>query len=232
VEALLPLGLRRVVLATVDPNPSVRGRSVRRLRAGGVVVSIGTGADEANAIMAGYRSHVLRGRPLVTLKLAATLDGRIAARTGDARWITGPAARRRGARAARRARRDPGRRRARCAPTTRSSRAAFRAGGIRSGSSHPDRRSTSRAREDLDVKSAPTWIVVPVGADPRECGASARAASRSSRCREARQHSAAGLMKTLAARGITTLLVEGGASSAADLLALGLVDRSRGSWRR
>src|SRR5215470_13913973 len=95
VSALLPLGLRRVVIATVDPNPRVRGRSIRRLRAGGVVVSVGTGADEANAIMAGYRSHVLRGRPLVTLKLAATLDGRIAARTGDARWITGPAARRR-----------------------------------------------------------------------------------------------------------------------------------------
>src|SRR5207237_100588 len=53
----------------------------------------GPGADEARLLPAGYRSHVLRGRPLVTLKLAVTLDGRIAAAGGDSRWITSPAAR-------------------------------------------------------------------------------------------------------------------------------------------
>src|SRR5439155_1487042 len=57
-------------------------------------VVVGPGAEEARLLTAGYRSHVLRGRPLVTLKLATTLDGRIAAASGDARWITGPAARR------------------------------------------------------------------------------------------------------------------------------------------
>src|SRR5574337_656133 len=88
IDALVPLGLRRVVIATVDPNPRVRGRSVRRLRAAGVAVTVGVGEQEATAVIAGYRSWLLRGRPIVTLKLAATLDGRIAAAGGDARWIT------------------------------------------------------------------------------------------------------------------------------------------------
>src|SRR5262249_44344319 len=94
VEALLPLGLRRVVVASVDPNPRVRGRGIRRLRRAGVPVVLGVGAAESETLLAGYRSRMLRGRPLVTLKLAVSLDGRIAAAGGDARWLTSPAARR------------------------------------------------------------------------------------------------------------------------------------------
>jgi diaminohydroxyphosphoribosylaminopyrimidine deaminase/5-amino-6-(5-phosphoribosylamino)uracil reductase len=93
VEALLPLGLRRVVVAMPDPNPRVRGRGIRRLRAAGVPVTLGTGAAQARVLTAGYCALVLRGRPHVTLKLAATLDGRIATAAGASRWITGPAAR-------------------------------------------------------------------------------------------------------------------------------------------
>src|SRR5262245_32952807 len=93
VEALLPLGLRRVVVAMPDPNPRVRGRGIRRLRAAGVPVSVGPGAEQARVLTAGYCTRVLRGRPQVTLKLAATLDGRIATATGASRWISGPAAR-------------------------------------------------------------------------------------------------------------------------------------------
>src|SRR5204862_220158 len=63
-------------------------------RRAGIPVAVGPGAEEARLLAAGYRSRVLHGRPLVTLKLATTLDGRIAAAGGDARWITGPAARR------------------------------------------------------------------------------------------------------------------------------------------
>src|SRR5438093_1531623 len=77
----------------VDPNRRVRGRGIAKLRRAGIPVVVGPGADEARLLTAGYRSHVLRGRPLVTLKLAVTLDGRIAAAGGDSRWITSPAAR-------------------------------------------------------------------------------------------------------------------------------------------
>src|SRR5262247_406137 len=94
VDALIPLGLRRVVVAMSDPNPRVRGRGLARLRRAGIRVTLGIGADEAHVLTAGYRSWVQRGRPLVILKLAVTLDGRIAAAGGDARWITGPPARR------------------------------------------------------------------------------------------------------------------------------------------
>src|SRR5438876_802425 len=105
VDALLPLGLERVVVAIADPDPRVRGRGLARLRRAGVPVVVGVGAAEATLLTAGYRSRVLRGRPLVTLKLATTLDGRIAPagrprRGAGPDWITGPAARRRRSRLA------------------------------------------------------------------------------------------------------------------------------------
>jgi diaminohydroxyphosphoribosylaminopyrimidine deaminase/5-amino-6-(5-phosphoribosylamino)uracil reductase len=176
--------------------------------------------------MAGYRSRVLRGRPVVTLKLAATLDGRIAARTGDARWITGPAARRR-------------------AHELRDVHDAILvgAGTVRTddpsltcrirGGRNPIRVVVCGSELDLpprarvlDVGAAPTWVVTSVAADPAKTA-------------RLRRHgvvvvavpgrrgaiSAAGLMTTLAARGITSLLVEGGALVAGDLLRAGLVDR-------
>jgi len=92
-DALIAAGVARVVSALVDPDPRVAGRGLERLRAAGVAVGEGLLAEEAAALNAGFLSRVSLGRPLVTLKLASTLDGRLATHTGESRWITGPDAR-------------------------------------------------------------------------------------------------------------------------------------------
>lgn len=93
-DALVAAGVARVVIATRDPDPRVDGAGIAKLRAAGIAVEKGVLHDEADEVVAGFRCRVRLGRPLVTLKLASTLDGRIATRTGESRWITGEAARR------------------------------------------------------------------------------------------------------------------------------------------
>ncbi|MEM1388636.1 MAG: bifunctional diaminohydroxyphosphoribosylaminopyrimidine deaminase/5-amino-6-(5-phosphoribosylamino)uracil reductase RibD [Pseudomonadota bacterium] len=93
-DALIEAGIIRVVAALEDPNPLVAGQGLARLRAAGVAVEVGLCADQARAQHAGFLRVVQGGRPYLTLKLAASLDGRIATATGESQWITGPAARR------------------------------------------------------------------------------------------------------------------------------------------
>ena len=93
VDALLGAGIARAVIAIEDPDQRVSGRGIARLQDAGVEVVLGVGADEARDLNAGFLLRLSEGRPLVTLKLAMTLDGRIATRTGESRWITGEAAR-------------------------------------------------------------------------------------------------------------------------------------------
>lgn len=93
VDALIAAGVRRVWVATLDPNPQVAGRGVEKLRAAGIDVEVGLLEREANALNRGFMSRMRRGRPWVTLKLAASLDGRTAMASGESRWITGPVAR-------------------------------------------------------------------------------------------------------------------------------------------
>ncbi len=95
-DALIAAGIARCVVALEDPGPRVAGAGMARLRAAGVEVSLGVRAEQAAELNAGYLSRLRRGRPLVTLKLATTLDGRIATKRGESRWITGAAARARG----------------------------------------------------------------------------------------------------------------------------------------
>ncbi|WP_419760537.1 bifunctional diaminohydroxyphosphoribosylaminopyrimidine deaminase/5-amino-6-(5-phosphoribosylamino)uracil reductase RibD [Acidisoma sp.] len=93
-DALIAAGVVRVVVAHAhDPDPRVQGRGIARLRAAGLQVETGLMAEEAAAILAGFVKSVTQGLPWVTLKLGVTLDGCIATRTGESRWITGPAAR-------------------------------------------------------------------------------------------------------------------------------------------
>ena len=92
-DSILRAGLARVVVGTVDPFPLVAGKGITQLRAAGVVVDVGVREAECRRLMLGFiRAHT-EGLPEVTLKAAITLDGRIASAYGEARWITGPAAR-------------------------------------------------------------------------------------------------------------------------------------------
>jgi diaminohydroxyphosphoribosylaminopyrimidine deaminase/5-amino-6-(5-phosphoribosylamino)uracil reductase len=93
VEAIVDAGVRRVVVAVLDPDPQVAGRGVAALREAGIEVTVGVGAEAVAEQLAAYLKHRRTGRPFVVLKLAATLDGRTAAPDGTSRWITGPAAR-------------------------------------------------------------------------------------------------------------------------------------------
>ena len=92
-EAVLRSGVKRVVVAMRDPFPLVDGRGIKQLRAAGVRVDVGLMEDEARALNRAWLHRLSCGRPFVTLKLAETLDGKIATRTGDSRWVSGPAAR-------------------------------------------------------------------------------------------------------------------------------------------
>ncbi len=93
-RALIAAGVARVVTPISDPDQRVSGRGHRELEQAGVSVSTGVLQREARAAHAGYLSRVERARPSLTLKLATSLDGRLATATGESRWITGSAARR------------------------------------------------------------------------------------------------------------------------------------------
>lgn len=93
-EALIAAGVARVVTALTDPDPRVSGRGHAMLRAAGIAVTEGVLTDQARHANAGFLKRVTRGLPFVTLKLAASLDGRTATATGESRWITGGEARR------------------------------------------------------------------------------------------------------------------------------------------
>lgn len=92
-EALIDAGVRRVVAAMEDPNPRVAGRGLARLRESGIETVCGVLADEAERLNRGFVSRHRRGRPWVTAKLAASLDGRTALASGESRWITSAEAR-------------------------------------------------------------------------------------------------------------------------------------------
>lgn len=92
-RALAEAGIARVVMALDDPDPRVAGQGRAMLEAAGVTVETGLRGAEAAEVNKGYLSRLNRGRPWITLKLASSLDGRIALATGESRWITGPDAR-------------------------------------------------------------------------------------------------------------------------------------------
>lgn len=92
-ELILARGIKRVVIGAKDPNPAHAGRGIRILRRAGVEVITGVCRAEAEALIAPFAKRIVTGMPYVTLKLASTIDGRIADASGKSKWITGPQAR-------------------------------------------------------------------------------------------------------------------------------------------
>lgn len=95
-EALISAGVKRCVVSIEDPDPRVAGKGLAMLRAAGIQVDTGPLAEAARELNAGFLLRVTAGRPLVALKLATSLDGRIATRSGESKWITDESARARG----------------------------------------------------------------------------------------------------------------------------------------
>ncbi len=93
-QALITAGVSRVVVACQDPDPRVAGTGLEQLRAAGIEVSVGCLSDAAQQSLQGFFYRQLRGWPLVTLKIASSLDGKIALANGQSQWITGSQARR------------------------------------------------------------------------------------------------------------------------------------------
>ncbi|WP_340108619.1 bifunctional diaminohydroxyphosphoribosylaminopyrimidine deaminase/5-amino-6-(5-phosphoribosylamino)uracil reductase RibD [Pikeienuella sp. HZG-20] len=221
-DALIDAGIARVVAAMEDPDPRVLGRGFARLRAAGVAVEIGLGAAEAEEVNRGFLLRQRAGRPFLTLKMAATLDGRIATASGESRWITGPGARAR-------------------AHLIRASSDAVLVGAATARADDPaldvrlpglEARAPLRlvAEPDLSLPAGlrlaapgpagPTWrLHLPGAAPAAEWGTLIPVAAGA----DGRLDLAA-MLATLGARGLTRVLCEGGGRLAAALLNAGLVD--------
>ncbi|HEY7268941.1 MAG TPA: bifunctional diaminohydroxyphosphoribosylaminopyrimidine deaminase/5-amino-6-(5-phosphoribosylamino)uracil reductase RibD [Dehalococcoidia bacterium] len=89
-SAIIEAGIARVVYSLRDPDPRVDGKGAEMLRAAGIDVAEGDGAEESAKALEGFIKHRTTGRPFVVVKYAASLDGKIAASSGDSRWVSGP----------------------------------------------------------------------------------------------------------------------------------------------
>jgi diaminohydroxyphosphoribosylaminopyrimidine deaminase/5-amino-6-(5-phosphoribosylamino)uracil reductase len=221
-EALINANVKRVVIAMQDPNNKVSGKGIHALKEAGIAVEMGICEAEARYLQEGFLRVHTKGRPLVTLKLATSLDGYIATATGESQWITSDAARRH-------------------AHLLRSEYDAIMvgAGTVRKDNPSLDCRLpgletrspirvvvSNRSELAFDTKLAqtasahPTWVVgttPPATAHPSVIYITAQV--------KGEQTSLPDVLKLLAERGITRLLVEGGSQLAGNLLEENLVDR-------
>jgi diaminohydroxyphosphoribosylaminopyrimidine deaminase/5-amino-6-(5-phosphoribosylamino)uracil reductase len=227
-QALVAAGVARVVAAIEDPDPRTAGQGFAALRSAGIAVDVGIEAEAARELNAGFLLRLAEGRPLVTLKLAASADGRIATHGGDSRWITGAQARAR-------------------VHALRATHDAIMVGTGTAlvddpeltcrlpGCDQPpavrvvlDRRLRLPLTHRLvaHARQAPTLVVTSAKADPDRAQAMRDAGIDVVTAPEARGGlDLAGVLRQLGARGLTRVLCEGGGHLAAALLRAGLVDR-------
>ncbi len=222
--AVIEAGVRRVFVGSRDPNPAVNGRGLARLRRAGVELVTGVLRADCDALLAPFARFITSGRPFVTLKAAITLDGKLAASSGDSRWVTGEKAR-----AEVHALRH------------RADAVLVGAGTARADdplltARLPRGRGRDPTRVVLDTRlelpsslklfhphsDAPTLVATAAEVDGRP----ALPGVELLRCREAGGRiDLQDLLSQLGARGLTHLLVEGGAKVHASFLADRLVDR-------
>lgn len=228
-EALIKAGIARCFIALEDPDPRVRGSGAAMLRKAGIEVESGLLMEDAAHVNEGYLLHRREGRPLVSLKLATTLDGRIATNSGESRWITGPLARATGHR-------------------LRATHDAIMVGGGTALRDNPrldcrlpglEERSPLRVvldgslslplTHDLVASAAtrPTLLMTRKGQEAqrlrayRDSGVEVVTIAQE----ESGTLKVSAALEELAKRGITRLLVEGGGQLAASLMRANLVDR-------
>lgn len=231
-DALIAAGIARCVVALRDPDPRVNGEGLMRLSEAGIAVEEGLCREAAAQLNAGFIARIRTGRPLVTLKLASTLDGRIAHASGESRWITGEGARRLAH--ALRARNDAVLIGSGTALADDPELTVRIPGLVPAGHAGPVRVvADGRLRLPLTsvlvagARRHPTWVVTTRAAERArmaafaECGVTVLAVEADA----TGQPEPAALLAALAARGITRVLAEGGARLAASLLRAGLVDR-------
>jgi diaminohydroxyphosphoribosylaminopyrimidine deaminase/5-amino-6-(5-phosphoribosylamino)uracil reductase len=224
--ALIAAKVARVVTALTDPDPRVSGQGHAMLRAAGIAVTEGVLTPEATRLNAGFLKRITQGLPLVTLKLATSLDGRTATATGESRWITGPEARRK-------------------VHALRMSHDAVMVGSGTALADDPDLtvRDMGAARQPVRIvldrmlrhspdsrlsrtaRDHPVWVVHGPGApEPaRRAWQTTGASLIEAPVTDDRLDLGAAL-RALAERGLTRVLSEGGATVAAALVRVGLVD--------
>lgn len=233
-DALIEAGVARVVAAVEDPDPRVGGEGLARLRDAGVALESGVLREEAEALNAGYLMRQREGRPLVALKLATTLDGRIATHAGESRWITGESAR----------------------AYVHMMRARHDAVMVGIGTALADNPTLTCRLPGLEDRSPvrivvdsrlhlpltsnlvisaaehPTWLITVPGSDADRLRAFADCGVEIVEVQEAADGypDPAAMFQALGERGLTRVLVEGGGHLAAALIRAGLVDRLR--WFR
>ncbi|MFQ5953836.1 MAG: bifunctional diaminohydroxyphosphoribosylaminopyrimidine deaminase/5-amino-6-(5-phosphoribosylamino)uracil reductase RibD [Kiloniellales bacterium] len=227
--ALIDAGVKRALIALEDPDPRVSGSGIARLRDSGVEVEVGLCGEAAAAVNAGFLKRVTEGRPLVTWKTATTLDGRIATHGLDSTWITGEAARAR-------------------AHLLRASHDAVLIGAATAAEDDPmldcrlpglEDRSPVRVVVDAHLRlpltaklvstagRLATWLVTCSGGDRERLAAYRKAGVKIIKLAPDRDGypDPGNMLRRLAARGLTRVLVEGGSHIAAALLRRDLVDR-------
>lgn len=225
-EALIAAKLARVVTALTDPDPRVSGKGHQMLRAAGIAVTEGVLTNEATHLNAGFLKRVTKGLPFVTLKLAASLDGRTATATGESRWITGPLARRK-------------------VHALRLSHDAVMVGSGTALADDPDLtvRDMGTVRQPVRIvldrllkhspdsrlgrtaRESPVWLLHgPTAPETARKAWQATGASLIEIPETAGHLDLPAALQTLASKGLTRILSEGGSTVAAALIKAGLVD--------